>query len=197
MMIWQSRLFHNREGTRPAGCVPFLISFRFSDRRSRGFLRAPTGRFCCAAFGGRDCQVPPRRVALDFPTGGRGDFFAPLQGAFVVPPSAAGIAGSRPGRRVHFLIAQEMDERRALKGGSLEEDGAQSSPPLRIPPPLTSSGVHKEGKYKPPKIKNGHLYRCPQSDFEKNFRFNMQCVADIKQRCNRKRHFNIGCLNMA
>ena len=165
----------------------------------------PGGAFFAPLRGALDGPPPAAGIAGSRP--GRrfwicraapgGAFFAPLRGALDVPPPAAGIAGSRPGRRVHFLIAQEMDERRALKGGSLEEDGAQSSPPLRIPPPLTSSGVHKEGKYKPPKIKNGHLYRCPQSDLEKNFRFNMQCVADIKQRCNRKRHFNIGCLNMA
>ena len=88
-----------------------------------------------------------------------GAFFAPLRGALDVPPPAAGIAGSRPGRRVHFLIAQEMDERRALKGGFKRP--ARATPgaryarrPLKGPrrpfgtrfePPTAESFVRKRG----------------------------------------------------
>ena len=45
-------------------------------------------------------------------------FYAPLRGAPDVPPSAAEIAGTRPGGRADFLRAQEVGGRRALKGTS-------------------------------------------------------------------------------
>ena len=57
------------------------------------------------------CRVPPRRAVLDLPLIGRRTFIAPLRGALGEPPSAAGIAGSRPGGRPHFLYGQEMGER--------------------------------------------------------------------------------------
>ena len=63
------------------------------ERRSLFWVFRPGGRFwiCRAAPGGA--------------------FFAPLRGALGEPPSAAEIAGSRPGRRPHFLYGQEMGER--------------------------------------------------------------------------------------
>ena len=58
----------------------------------------------------------------------------PLRGAPDVPPSAAGIAGTRPGGRADILRAQQVGGRRALKGGSLEEDGGAKLAPLENPP---------------------------------------------------------------
>ena len=94
-----------------------------------------------------------------FRPGGRKAFFAPLRGATDVPPSAAGIAGSRPGRRADFLRAQEVGGRRALKGGFKRP--ARATPgaryarrPLKGPrrpfgtrfePPTAESFVRKQG----------------------------------------------------
>ena len=55
---------------------------------------------------------------LGFSARGPEGFFAPRRGALNEPPSAAEIAGSRPGRRADFLRAQEVGGRRALKGTS-------------------------------------------------------------------------------
>ena len=95
-------------------------------------LRA--GTLSGAAFGGKNHERVPPRAGFGFPPCGRTAFFAPLRGAPNVPPSAAEIAGSRPGRRADFLRAQEVGGRRALKGGSLEEDGGAKLAPLENPP---------------------------------------------------------------
>ena len=76
-----------------------------------------------------------------------------------MPPSAAEIAGSRPGRRADFLRAQEVGRRRALKGGFKRP--ARATPgaryarrPLKGPrrpfgthfePPTAESFVRKRG----------------------------------------------------
>ena len=39
--------------------------FGFAALRLASLLRAPLGRFQCAAFGGIDCRVTPRRAVLD------------------------------------------------------------------------------------------------------------------------------------
>ena len=79
-------------------------------------LRA--GTLSGAAFGGKNHERVPPRAGFGFPPCGRTAFFAPLRGAPNVPPAAAEIAGSRPGRRADFLRAQEVGGRRALKGTS-------------------------------------------------------------------------------
>ena len=71
-----------------------------------------------AAFqAARNTSAFRRAAVLDFPPSGRRAFYAPLWGALGEPPSAAEIAGSRPGGRADFLRAQEVGGRRALKGG--------------------------------------------------------------------------------
>ena len=84
----------------------------------RGFFRTPSGRSRCAACGGGDCRDPPRRRSWICRAAPDGAFFAPLQDAPDVPPAAAEIAGTRPGRRADFLHAQEVGGRRTLKGTS-------------------------------------------------------------------------------
>ena len=78
--------------------------------------------------------VRPGLGFLGFSARGPEGFFAPLRGASDEPPSAAKIAGTRPGGRADFLRAQEVGGRRALKGGSLEEDGGAKLAPLENPP---------------------------------------------------------------
>ena len=79
-------------------------------------LRA--GTLSGAAFGGKNRERVPPRTGFRFSAlRTEGPFFAPLRGAPKVPPSAAEIAGSRPGGRADFLRAQEVGGRRALKGG--------------------------------------------------------------------------------
>ena len=70
------------------------------------------------------------------------------------PPSAAEIAGSRPGGRADFLRAQEVGGRRALKGGfkrpARATPGARAQRPRRpfgthFEPPTAESFVRKRG----------------------------------------------------
>ena len=55
-------------GSRPGGGFGFAALFpaglliRCSARETEGFFRAPSGRFRCAAFGGRNRRVPPRQA---------------------------------------------------------------------------------------------------------------------------------------
>ena len=94
-------------------------------RRAAALRRSRAARFS---------RVPPRRWFWICRAAPGGAFFAPLWGALDVPPAAAEIAGSRPGRRADFLRAQEVGGRRALKGGSLEEGGGAKLAPLENPP---------------------------------------------------------------
>ena len=48
--------------------------FGFAALRLASLLRAPLGRFQCAAFGGIDCRVTPRRAVLDLPRCARRGF---------------------------------------------------------------------------------------------------------------------------
>ena len=126
--------------------------------------------------------VRPSLGFLGFSARGPEGFFAPHRGALNEPPSAAGIAGSRPGGGPGFAALRPAGffphpfgalqmcrlRRRGLpgpapaggptscapkksaeegrsRGAHLKKMGAQSSPPLRIPLPLTSSQTRVGG----------------------------------------------------
>ena len=125
---------------------------------SGGGCRAATARR--PSTGGVSRRRPPGGASSLISRSGSGEaFFAPLRGASDEPPSAAEIAGSRPGGRADFLRAQEVGGRRALKGGFKRP--ARATPgaryarrPLKGPrrpfgtrfePPTAESFVRKRG----------------------------------------------------
>ena len=132
----QSILFSLWEANSPFFCRMSLPDMQISVVLPNGSAALRAGCSGCAAFGGGDCRLPPRGHVLDLPLiarrfsifrpAGRAPFYAPLRGAPDVPPSAAEIAGTRPGGRADFLRAQEVGGRRALKG--------TSASPLEKPP---------------------------------------------------------------
>ena len=114
----QSILFSLWEANSPFFCRMSLPDMQISVVLPNGSAALRAGCSGCAAFGGGDCRVPPRGHVLDLPLiarrfsifrpAGRAPFYAPLRGAPDVPPSAAGIAGSRPGRRGTFFASKKV-----------------------------------------------------------------------------------------
>ncbi len=117
-----------------AGVRPGLGFLGFSARGPEGFFAPRRGALNEPPSAAGIAGSRPGLGFLGFSARGPEGFFAPCRGALNEPPSAAGIAGSRPGRRADFLRAQEVGGRRALKGGSLEEDGGAKLAPLENPP---------------------------------------------------------------